>query len=212
MLKIKTFTFNPIQENTYVVSDETGEAAVIDAGCCFPQEKEALKYYLDSENLTLKYVLNTHLHFDHQFGNRFLYDTYGLKPHAHPDDEFLLEKVVAGASIYGFPITENAMPVGHYLKEGDRICVGNFTLECIHVPGHCPGHLVFHDAQNKVVFAGDVLFRGSVGRTDLERGNHSQLITGITTKLLTLADDTHVYPGHGPSTTIGEEKVSNPYL
>lgn len=212
MLKIKTFTFNPIQENTYVVSDETGEAVVIDAGCYFPQEKEALKNYLESEDLTLKLVLNTHLHFDHQFGNRFLFETYGLRPHAHPEDEFLLEKVVTGASIYGFPVTENAMPVGHYLNEGDRITFGKTTFECIHVPGHCPGHLVFHDVENKVLFAGDVLFRGSVGRTDLERGNHSQLITGITEKLLILPDDTRVYSGHGPSTTIGDEKQFNPYL
>lgn len=212
MLKIKTFTFNPIQENTYVVSDETGEAVVIDAGCYFPQEKEALKNYINNEGLTLKLVLNTHLHFDHQFGNRFLYETYGLKPHAHRDDAFLLEKVVAGANIYGFPVMEDAMPVGHFLNEGDLIHFGSTTFECIHVPGHCPGHLVFHDAANQVIFAGDVLFRGSIGRTDLEKGNHSELINGITTKLMILPDATEVYPGHGPKTTIGDEKQYNPYL
>jgi len=211
-LKIKSFTFNPIQENTYVISDETGEAAVIDAGCYFDQEKQALKNYIESEGLTLKLVLNTHLHFDHQFGNRFLFENYGLTPHAHPDDAFLLERVVKGANIYGFPIQEDAMPIGHYLKEGDIIRFGITQLNCIHVPGHCPGHVVFHDSQNKVLFAGDVLFRGSIGRTDLEQGNHSLLIRGITGKLLVLPDETVVYCGHGPSTTIGEEKQHNPYL
>ncbi len=211
-LKIKAFTFNPIQENTYVVSDSTGEAVVIDAGCYTVQEKQSLKHYIDSEGLSLKMVLNTHLHFDHHFGNRFLYENFGLKPHAHPGDEFLLERVVAGTLIYGFPINEDAQPIGHYLKEGDQLNFGNTTLHCIHVPGHCPGHLVFHDAENKLLFAGDVLFRGSIGRTDLEQGNHHQLITGITEKILTLPLDTIVYPGHGPTTTIGEEKQHNPYL
>lgn len=211
-LKIKQFTFNPIQENTYVVSDATGEAVVIDAGCYFEQEKQALKRYIESEGLTLKLVLNTHLHFDHQFGNRFLFETYGLRPHAHPDDEFLLAKVVAGGSIFGFPVNEDAFPVGTYLSEGDVLQAGNFSFECIHVPGHCPGHLVFYDRTNKVLFAGDVLFRGSIGRTDLEKGNHQQLIDGITQKLLVLPDETVVYSGHGPSTTIGDEKQFNPYL
>jgi hydroxyacylglutathione hydrolase len=211
-LKIKVFTFNPIQENTYVLSDDTGEAVVIDAGCYHEQEKQILKQYIDNEGLKLKMVVNTHLHFDHQFGNRFLFEEYGLKPHAHPDDEFLLERVVAGTFVYGFPINEDAQPIGYYIKEGDLLKVGNTTLRCIHVPGHCPGHLAFHDAENKVLFAGDILFRGSIGRTDLEQGNHEQLITGITEKLLTLPPDTIVYPGHGPATTIGEEKQHNPYL
>ncbi|MDX9747094.1 MAG: MBL fold metallo-hydrolase [Paludibacter sp.] len=211
-LRIKSFTFNPIQENTYIISDETGEAAIIDAGCYYEEEKQTVRNYLESEGLTLKLVLNTHLHFDHQFGNRFLFDTYGLQPHAHRDDEFLLDRVVAGASVYGFPIKENAQPIGHYLNEGDSITFGTTTLHCIHVPGHCPGHVVFHDAANKVLFAGDVLFRGSIGRTDLERGNHAQLIKGITEKLLILPGETVVYSGHGPSTTIGEERSSNPYL
>ena len=211
-LKIKAFTFNPIQENTYVVSDETGQAVVIDAGCYHGKEKQELKNYIESNELKLIHVLNTHLHFDHQFGNRFLADTYGLKPQAHPDDEFLLQRVVAGAIIYGFPVTEDAQPIGHYLYEGDTIHFGNTQLNCIHIPGHCPGHLVFHDAANKVLFAGDVLFNGSIGRTDLEFGNHQQLINGITEKLLVLPEDTVVYPGHGPSTNIGEEKKFNPYL
>lgn len=211
-LRIKAFTFNPIQENTYVVSDATGEAVVIDAGCFYEQEKQALKNYIETEGLTLKLVLNTHLHFDHQFGNRFLFETYGLTPHAHRDDEFLLEQVVKGGTIYGFPVVEDALPIGHYLNEGDIIRFGTTELTCIHVPGHCPGHLVFHDAANKVLFAGDVLFRGSIGRTDLEKGNHRQLILGILEKLMVLPEETVVYPGHGPSTTIGAESQNNPYL
>lgn len=212
MMTIKIFTFNPIQENTYVVHDETGEAIVIDAGCYFENEKNALRSYIDDNNLKLVKVLNTHLHFDHQFGNKFLFDTYGITPEAHGGDEFLLKRVVTGAVIYGFPVMEDAQPIGTYLQENQDICFGNTSLRTIHVPGHSPGHLVFHNVKDKVLFAGDVLFNGSIGRTDLEQGDYGTLIQNITEKLMILPDETVVYPGHGPATTIGKERVSNPYL
>ncbi len=212
MITIKTFTFNPIQENTYVVHDETGEAIVIDAGCYFENEKKALQSYIDDNKLKLVKVLNTHLHFDHQFGNKFLFDTYGIAPEAHGGDEFLLKRVVKGAVIYGLPVQEDAQPIGTYLQENQEISFGNTILKTIHVPGHSPGHLVFNCEKELVLFAGDVLFRGSIGRTDLEQGDYGTLIRNITEKLLILPDDTVVYPGHGPSTTIGDERVSNPYL
>lgn len=211
-MTIKTFTFNPIQENTYVVHDETGEAIVIDAGCYFENEKKALQSYIDDNKLKLVKVLNTHLHFDHQFGNKFLFDTYGIAPEAHAGDEFLLRRVVKGAVIYGFPVQEDAQPIGTYLQENQKISFGNTTLKIIHVPGHSPGHLVFHEEKEMILFAGDVLFSGSVGRTDLEQGDYGTLIRNITEKLLILPDETVVYPGHGPTTTIGKERVSNPYL
>ena len=211
-MTIKTFTFNPIQENTYVVHDETGEAIVIDAGCYFENEKKALQSYIDDNKLKLVKVLNTHLHFDHQFGNKFLFDTYGIAPEAHAGDEFLLRRVVKGAVIYGFPVQEDAQPIGTYLQENQKISFGNTTLKIIHVPGHSPGHLVFHEEKEMILFAGDVLFSGSIGRTDLEQGDYGTLIRNITEKLLILPDETVVYPGHGPSTTIGDERVSNPYL
>jgi hydroxyacylglutathione hydrolase len=212
MMTIKIFTFNPIQENTYVVHDETGEAIVIDAGCYFENEKKALRAYIDDNKLKLVKVLNTHLHFDHQFGNKYLFDTYGIEPEAHGGDEFLLKRVVAGAVIYGFPVQEDAQPIGTYLVENQEINFGDTTLKTIHVPGHSPGHLVFHNEKEKVLFAGDVLFKGSIGRTDLEQGDYGTLIRNITEKLLILPDETMVYPGHGPTTTIGDERVSNPYL
>jgi len=211
-MTIKTFTFNPIQENTYVVHDETGEAIIIDAGCFSENEKQLLKSYIDDNGLKLKRVINTHLHFDHQFGNKFLFDTYGILPEAHREDEFLLKGVVAKAMIYGFPILEDAQPLGDYIEEHQEIKFGNTCLRSIHVPGHCPGHLVFYAEKEKVLFAGDVLFRGSIGRTDLEWGDYGALIKNITDKLLILPDETVVYPGHGPTTTIGAEKKSNPYL
>ena len=211
-MTIKTFTFNPIQENTYVVHDETGEAVVIDAGCYFENEKKALQAYIDDNKLKLVKVLNTHLHFDHQFGNKFLFDTYGIAPEAHAGDKFLLKRVVKGAVIYGFPVQEDAQPIGTYLQENQEISFGNTALNTIHVPGHSPGHLVFHNEKEHVLFAGDILFNGSIGRTDLEQGDYGMLIRNITEKLLILPDETVVYPGHGPSTTIGKERVSNPYL
>lgn len=211
-MTIKTFTFNPIQENTYVVHDETGEAIVIDAGCYFENEKKALQSYIDDNKLKLVKVLNTHLHFDHQFGNKFLFDTYRIAPEAHAGDEFLLERVVKGAVIYGFPIQEDAQPIGTYLEEHMEISFGNTILKTIHVPGHSPGHLVFHNDKEHILFSGDVLFNGSIGRTDLEQGDYGSLIRNITEKLLILPDETVVYPGHGPSTTIGKERISNPYL
>lgn len=212
-MKIKKFTFNPIQENTYIVHDEqSGDAIVIDAGCLFPQEKESLKKYIEDNKLTVRRVLNTHLHFDHQFGNKFLFDTYGISPEAHPEDEFLLRRIVEKAQVFGFTIQENAQQIGAYLSEGQIIRLGDDSFTCIHVPGHSPGHLVFYNEKNKALFAGDVLFYGSVGRTDLERGDHAALIKNITEKLLILPDDTTVYPGHGPATTIGREKKFNPYL
>lgn len=211
-MKIKIFTFNPIQENTYVVHDETSEAIVIDAGCYYDNEKQQLQSYINNNGLKLKRVINTHLHFDHQFGNKFLFDTYGIAPEAHKEDEFLLERVVAKAMIFGLPIQEDAQTIGSYIEENQEIKFGNTTLKSIHVPGHCPGHLAFYAEKEKVLFAGDVLFRGSIGRTDLERGDYATLIKNITEKLLILPDETVVYPGHGPSTTIGAEKTSNPYL
>lgn len=212
MIEIKKFTFNPIMENTYVIHDETLEAAVIDAGCYSDAEKNQLKKYIDDNNLIIKRVLNTHLHFDHQFGNRFLFESFGIKPEAHPADEFMLERVKVNAVIYGFRVKEDAQELGAYLVENQEIKIGNITLTCFHIPGHAPGHLVFHCEKEKNLFSGDVIFKGSIGRTDLEQGDYASLIKGINAKIMILPDDTKVYPGHGPSTTVGYERQFNPYL
>jgi len=213
MITVKTFIFNPFQQNTYLVYDETNQAIVIDAGCLQKSEKEELKTFIQSNNLELKLVINTHLHLDHQFGNKFLFDTFGLEPLACVEDEFLLESVVTQARSFGLPIDENAKSLGGYIAENEVIKFGNAALTAIHVPGHSPGSLAFYSPEGDgILFAGDVLFRGSVGRTDLPKGDYPTLINSITQKLLTLPDSTVVYCGHGSTTTIGNEKVSNPFL
>jgi len=211
-MTIKTFTFNPIQENTYLVYDETNEAVVIDAGCLSEIEKRALKNYITDNNLTLKRVLNTHLHFDHQFGNKFLYTTYGIKPEACKADEYLLENVIAQTRSFGVEINEEAQTIGDYITDGQDLKFGNTTLKALHVPGHSPGSMAFYAEKEGILFAGDVLFRGSIGRTDLPKGDYATLIGSITGQLLTLPDSTVVYCGHGPSTTIGFERKNNPFL
>ena len=211
-MTIKQFMFNPFQENTYVVYDETNEAIVIDAGAYYKGEKLALKDFIDSNNLKLVRVLNTHLHIDHQFGNKFLFDTYGVAPEAHKDDEFWLKTLKKGQTSYGLSLDEDAQELKAYIEENQEIKFGNTVLKTIHVPGHSPGHVVFYNEAENVLFAGDVLFAGSVGRSDLQGGDHATLIRGITEKLLILPDETVVYSGHGPQTSIGQEKVYNPYL
>ena len=211
-MTIKTFTFNPIQENSYLVYDETLEAVVIDAGCISKVEKRALKQYIEDNNLTLKRVLNTHLHFDHQFGNRFLFETFGIKPEAGKEDEYLLENVIAQTRSFGMDVDEEAQPLGGYIIENQEIKFGNSTFKAFHVPGHSPGSMAFYAEKEGVLFVGDVLFRGSIGRTDLPGGDYATLIQSITQKLLPLPDSTVVYSGHGPQTTIGFEKKNNPFL
>jgi len=211
-MTIKTFTFNPIQENTYLVYDETNEAVVIDAGCLSEIEKRALKNYIADNNLILKRVLNTHLHFDHQFGNKFLYTTYGIKPEACKEDEYLLENVIAQTRSFGVEINEEAQTIGDYITDGQDLKFGNTTLKALHVPGHSPGSMAFYAEKEGILFAGDVLFRESIGRTDLPKGDYATLILSITNKLLPLPDSTVVYCGHGPSTTIGFERKNNPFL
>ncbi len=211
-MTIKTFTFNPFQENTYLVFDETNETVLIDAGCLQNPEKQLLKTFIEDKNLTIKRVINTHLHLDHQFGNKFAFDTYGIAPEACVADEFLLENVVAQARSFGFPIDEEAQPLGAYIIENQEIEFGNSSLKAIHVPGHSPGSMAFYSEKEGVLIAGDVLFQGSIGRTDLPQGDYATLILSITKKLLILPDSTVVYCGHGPTTTIGYEKKNNPYL
>jgi glyoxylase-like metal-dependent hydrolase (beta-lactamase superfamily II) len=211
-MKIKKFTFNPIQENTYLLYDETNEAVVIDAGMTFENEREAIKQFIDENNLQLKQVLNTHLHFDHVFGNKFLYDTYHIQPEGGKEDEFMLGSVKESAAYIGIQTSEEAQPLGKYLSENEIIRFGNTELKAFSTPGHSPGSFCFYCEKGGVVFVGDVLFRNSIGRTDFLKGDYDTLIRSIRTKLLTLPDSTVVYSGHGIETTIGYEKIHNPYL
>lgn len=211
-MTIKTFVFSPFQENTYLIYDENGDAAVIDAGCYNDFEKQQLKQYIDDNKLKLKRVLNTHLHIDHQFGNKFLFETYGLKPEAGRADEFLLENVAGQARMFGLAGGDSAQQLGSYIEDNQLISVGNILLKAIHAPGHSPGSMCLYSENEGIIFAGDVLFRGSIGRTDLPQGDYATLIRAITERLMVLPEDTVVYCGHGPTTTIGDEKRHNPYL
>lgn len=211
-MTIKTFTFNPFQENTFLIYDETNEAVLIDAGCIFEAEKKSLKNFLVDNNLIMKRVINTHLHIDHQFGNKYIFETFGIAPEACQEDEFLLNNVAKQALSFGIAVNEEAQPLGGYITDNQEIKFGNSTLVALHVPGHSPGSLAFYAEKEGALFAGDVLFQGSIGRTDLVYGDYATLIRSITKKLLPLPDSTVVYSGHGPTTTIGNEKKYNPYL
>ncbi|MEA5062868.1 MAG: MBL fold metallo-hydrolase, partial [Petrimonas sp.] len=193
--------------------DETGECIVVDASCFFPDENELLLNFILDNNLTVKYLVNTHLHFDHIFGVNFMASQFGLKLQAHRDDIFLLEKMSEQLQLFGFNTNVDYTPeIGRYLSEDDVISFGEQQLKVLHVPGHSPGSIVFYNEKEQFAVVGDVLFNGSIGRTDLLGGNFEQLIEGIRTKLFTLPDKTEIYPGHGPKTTIGREKRDNPFV
>ena len=212
MLKIKTFIFNPFQENTYVVSDETGSCVIIDPGCSSDRENEDVESYIEQHNLDPVKVLCTHLHADHVLGNAFFYEKYGLKPEAHFNEQDLYNMVKSQVQMFGLIMHSEPPEIGNYLNEGDMVSFGNTTFKVLLVPGHSPGGICFYSEKDKVVFAGDCLFSGSIGRTDLWGGDHQLLLNRIKSELLTLPEETVVYSGHGPTTTIGEEKKDNPFL
>ena len=213
MIKIKLFQFNMFPVNCYLLTDEdTSECVIIDAGCYYPDEQLELKNYISDNRLKPVRLLNTHLHLDHIFGNAYVSRTYHLQPEASQRDEFLIPRTASYCKMFGFPVNEEPAPLGGYLSDGDQIQFGNSTLQVIATPGHSPGGLVFYNKENACMFCGDTLFQCGIGRTDFEQGSYHQLIDSIRCRLFTLPDDTVVYPGHGPKTTIGDEKKYNPYL
>lgn len=211
-MEYKIFVNNPWQENTVVLYDETGEAAVVDCGCFTREEGRRLRDFLLEKRLKPVVLLNTHLHPDHVFGNRFMADTYGLAARAAQADEFLLEHAVEYAAMLGLQGTTPPPALGGYLKDGDTVRFGNSAWEVIAVPGHSPGGLCYYNADAALLLSGDVLFAGSVGRSDLPGGDGNALIAGIRERLMSLPEGVRVIPGHGPMTSIGEEKKHNPFL
>lgn len=211
MLYLKSFTFNPFQQNTYVVYDDKGRALFFDAGSSSQPEHDELAAFIREKDLKPERLLLTHAHIDHILGCRFIFDTYGLLPEVHESELYFIERMEATAGMYGVAFEQAPRPVS-YLKEGDVVTLGDYEFSCMHAPGHSPGSICFFNAANSLIIAGDVLFNGSIGRTDLPLGNHGQLIRSITEKLLLLPQKTKVYCGHGPSTTIGHEKKNNPFL
>lgn len=211
MLQVKSFTFNPFQENTYILYDDTLEAVIIDPGCYDRNEQEALSSFIETKGLKPAKLLNTHCHIDHVLGNAFVKRTYGIPLEHHQDEDPVLRAVSSYASNYGFPAYEPC-EVDHFISEGDVVKFGRTAIQVLWVPGHAPGHVIFYDQESKTCIGGDTLFQGSIGRTDLPGGDHHTLLQAIKTKMFSLPDEVKVYPGHGPSTTIGEEKKHNPFV
>jgi glyoxylase-like metal-dependent hydrolase (beta-lactamase superfamily II) len=211
MANVRSFTNNPYQENTYILYDETGECAIIDPGMETATEQNVVVNFIRANNLKPTLLLNTHCHIDHVLGNKFIFDQYGLKPKFHQGELPLLEAVVAYAPSMGIRYEVSPLP-DEYLPETGTVHFGNTDLSLIFAPGHSPAHLCFYDKGANILIGGDVLFRNSIGRTDLPGGSHTQLINNIKQKLFTLPDDCTVYPGHGPETTIGFEKETNPFF
>lgn len=211
-MNIQTFEFNPVRENTYILYDETKECVIVDPGCFYEEEQEMLIQFIESNQLIVKQILNTHLHFDHVFGSAFVQEKFGLETQANKADEFLVDNLSAQLQLFGFSGTIGKPIIGKYLKEGDVVTFGNQKLSVFEVPGHSPGSVVFYNKEAGCVVSGDALFRSSIGRTDLPQGSQSTLVKAIKEKLFTLPANTVVYPGHGPQTTIGYEMQHNPFL
>ena len=212
-MNVKIFEFNPIAVNTYVLYDNTGDCVIIDAACFFPNEQQELLNFINENKLVVKHLINTHLHFDHVFGINFIEKHFDVKMQAHKADEFLLANMDQQMTMFGFPANGDYIPtLTKYIDENNTIEFGNQKLSILSVPGHSPGSIVFHNKEKNIIGSGDVLFNGSIGRTDLPKGDHNLLIEGIKSKLLTLPANTIVYPGHGPSTSIEVEARINPFL
>jgi hydroxyacylglutathione hydrolase len=211
MISVEVLTFNLFSENTYVLYDETKECVIIDPGCSDYAERMELKTLIEARGLTVKHLLNTHAHIDHVLGNDFVKKTWGVKYHLHKKDLPVLESNIERAHFYGFPGYVGA-EVDIFIEEGDIISFGNSKLEVIFVPGHAPGHVAFISKPDLLCVAGDVLFKRSIGRTDFPHCNHADLISSIKNKLFTLPDDMVILPGHGGFTTVGDEKLNNPFV
>ncbi|MGL5958820.1 MAG: MBL fold metallo-hydrolase [Phocaeicola sp.] len=212
-MKIKKFEFNMFPVNCYLLWDQDSkEAVVIDPGCFYEEEKKKFKQFVEANQLTIKHLLNTHLHLDHIFGNPFIYNTYGVKAEANQLDEFWLNQAPAQSRMFGFQLEEEMIPLGKYIEDGEVITFGQCELKAIHVPGHSPGSLVYYCERSNCMFSGDVLFQGSIGRADLTGGNFEELIKNIKNRLFVLPSETIVYPGHGAPTNVAYEMLENPFF
>jgi hydroxyacylglutathione hydrolase len=212
MLSVKKFTFNPFQENTYLIHEPGGSAILIDPGCSNNAECNELLGYIRSNGLKVKRLINTHCHIDHVLGNAWACREFAVEPEYHPLEDKQLEQVSAYAHVYGFNEYEPSPKAVSFLRAGDIIDLGDCELEIRFVPGHSPGHIALLCEEQKFIICGDVLFYGSIGRTDLPGGDFPTLEHSIKSQLYTLNDDIIVYCGHGEDTTIGQEKRYNPFV
>ena len=210
-MKIHRLVFSPIDVYTYILADESGDCALIDCGCYDNSEFDKLVRFIEGRKLNPVLLLNTHCHLDHVFGNRFMLEKYNLKTLSCMDDEINRKKAVQHAALFGLSMSEPPEP-GGFIADGQVISFGSTELTALHVPGHSPGSMAFYSEKEGCLFTGDALFAGSIGRTDLEGGDYETLINSISDRLFVLPPSTVVYPGHGSQTTIGKEKMTNPFF
>ena len=213
MIQIKTFSFNLLQENTYIVSDDTRECVIIDCGAYYEEERKTLVDYIRSQRLTPTRLIATHGHWDHNLGNDTVFEAFGLKVEVAAEDEFLLTDLPQQfKNMIGAPLRREYPPIGRFFDEGEEISVGSHRLQILKTPGHSPGSVVFHCPEEHVAFTGDTLFRMSIGRTDFDRGSYDDILHSLYHVIAKLPPETTVYSGHGPTTTIADELRYNPYL
>lgn len=210
-MKIVQFTFNSFQENTYLVYDSQNIGIIIDPGCSNPQEMSMLDDFVENHRLDINAIVNTHCHIDHVLGIDHVSNKYGVDLYIHDYEQPVLDACPRVADMYGMTYQKHECPV-HYIEAGSTLHFGELEFKALFCPGHSPGSLAFYFEEEKIVIAGDVLFDGSIGRTDLPGGDYDTLIRSIQSELFTLPDDVQVYPGHGGSTSIGKEKRSNPFF
>ena len=211
MFAVKVFIFSPVQENTYILYNERKDCIIIDPGCYYDDEKDALAFFVENNGLTPRLLLNTHCHLDHVFGNKWVSEKYGLILHLHDKEKIVLDNAPVAGLRWNLPF-DNYQGDVQYVREGDIISLGGDELEVFFTPGHSPGSVIYYCRKQGFIIGGDVLFRMSIGRTDLPGGDHGTLISSIRNKLLVLPDDVIVYCGHGEKTTIGFERNNNPFL
>lgn len=211
-MKIKSFTFNLFQENTYVIYDETKECIIIDPGCYTEEERNTLKNFIISKELKPVKLINTHCHIDHILGNKFASRQWNIELYSHKAELPLLENSSEIGKIYGLEDYEGSPYPKKNLSDGDILTFGKSSFEILFTPGHSPGHICLYNKKNNLIIAGDVIFQKSIGRTDLPGGDYDTLIQSINNKLLPLPNETKIFCGHGPSTNLGSEKKHNPFL
>lgn len=212
-MRVSRFTFNMFGVNTYILWDNNSrEAMIVDPGMVDDNEREIINNFITSNKLKPTHLVNTHMHIDHSFGISYIAEKYRLRFECNHADQFLAERLKEQAQMFGLPISIDELEISIGLNDGDILKIGTEVVQILQVPGHSPGSIVIYAPESSFLISGDVLFNSSIGRTDLPGGNYNQLISAINDKLMTLPDDTIVYPGHGPETTIGHEKLHNPYL
>ena len=211
-MEIKSFTFNPFQENTYLIYDETKECLIIDPGCYMEDEQSTLKQFIRDAELKPVKLINTHCHIDHILGNKFASEQWDIELYINKADLPILENAGNIGKMYGFEDYEGSPYPKHFLDQSDILTFGKSSFKILFTPGHAPGHICLYNRENNLLISGDLIFKRSIGRTDLPGGDHNTLIQSIISKLFPLPNETQIFCGHGPSTNLGYEKTHNPFL